>query len=188
MIFWIRPPLVPFGVIAKRRKSELFAASCLAPLSLSFSEPALAQVCGALDASGIATCTPAGNPYPSGINYNTNNGLGGTPITLTLQSGVNVTIPAGSPGVNAVNAANTTGVTPNSANITISADGVTILNNNNPSGNNQTGLRIQSSGAATITATNTNIDVTGTAGNNGILAIIEGSNAPPNAPKDATVT
>ena len=50
-----------------------------------------------------------------------------------------------------------------------------------------TGLRIQSSGAATITATNTNIDVLGTVSNDGILAIIEGNN-PANAPKDVTVT
>jgi len=121
------------------------------------------------DASGNATCNLSGNTYPGGINYNTDNGLGGTPINLTLQSGVIVTIPAGAPGFNAVNAANSTGVTAGSANITITADGVTIPNNNNPSGNNQTGLRIQSSGAATITATNTTINVAGTASDWAIL-------------------
>jgi hypothetical protein len=39
-----------------------------------------------------------GNPYPTGIGYDTQNGSGGTPINLTLQSGVIVTIPAGAPG------------------------------------------------------------------------------------------
>ena len=76
-----------------------------------------------------------GNPYATGINVNTNN----APINLTLQSGVNVTIPAGSPGVNAVNAANTTGPTATSAPVTITANGVTINNNNNPTGNNRPG-------------------------------------------------
>ena len=76
------------------------------------------------------------------------------------------------PGVNAVNAANSTGVTPNGANITITADGVTINNALNPSSNNNnnTGLRIQSSGDAIITATSTTIDVNGTASDDAILA------------------
>ena len=117
--------------------------------------------------------------YPTGIGYNTIN----TPINLTLQSGVNVTIPAGSPGVNAVNAANTTGPTATSAPITITADGVTILNNNNPSGNNQTGLRIQSSGNANITATNSTFNLSGTASDFALYAIVlEGG-----APHDASV-
>ena len=89
----------------KRRKSWLLAASALATLSLSLSEPALAQACGPLDASGSATCTSTGNPYPAGINYSTNN----TPINVTLQPGVQVIIPAGSGVVNPVNLANTTG-------------------------------------------------------------------------------
>src|SRR5262249_6226846 len=100
----------------------------------------------------------------------TNNGLGGTPSNTTLLSGVNVVIPTGPGGVNAVNAANTTGVTPGAADITINADGVTINNTANPLSNNNTGLRIQSSGAATITATNTTIDVSGTASDWAILA------------------
>jgi outer membrane autotransporter protein len=163
----LRQRRVPFGVCAKRRKFWLMAASALAPLSLGVSEPALAQCAGP---PGNTVCTPGGNPYPSGINVNTDNGLGGTAINLQLLSGVNVTIPAGSPGVNAVNAANTTGVTLGSANISITANGVTINNTANPGGNNQTGLRIQSSGDAIITATNTTIDVNGTASDFPILA------------------
>ena len=110
-------------------------------------------------ATGTLPANLGGNINSQGINDNTDN----TPINVTLQPGVTVTIPAGSPGVNAVNAANTTGPTATSAPITITADGVTILNNNNPTGNNQTGLRIQSSGNAIITATNSTINVSGTA-------------------------
>ena len=118
---------------AKRRISWLVAASALAPLFLGVSQPALAQCSG--PTTGV-TCTTtgnnysspiAGNPYQSnaggGINDNTNNGLGGTPVILTLDPGVNVTIPTGSGGVNAVNAANTTGPTAASAPITIIANG-----------------------------------------------------------------
>jgi hypothetical protein len=158
---------VPFSIAAKRRKLLLIGATSLAPLSLGLSEPALAQCAGP---ASNTICAPGGNPYPTGINVNTDNGLGGAPIGLTLQSGVNVTIPAGSPGVNAVNAANTTGITAGSADITITADGVTINNANNPGGANQTELRIQSSGAAIINATNTTIDTNGTASDWGILA------------------
>jgi autotransporter family porin len=129
--------------------------------------PALAQTCTPAppnpDTSGNATCT-AGT-YNSNINYNTNN----TPINLTLLLGVHVVIPAGAPGINAVNAANTTGVTLSSANISIVADGLIIDNTNNPLGNNQTGLRIQSSGDAVITATSTTINVNGTASEDGIV-------------------
>jgi hypothetical protein len=80
---------------------------------LGVSEPALARCAGLPDNT---ICTTGGNPYASGINVDTNNGLGGTPINLTLLQGVNV-VPAG-PG-DAINAANTTGVTPGSANISI---------------------------------------------------------------------
>jgi outer membrane autotransporter protein len=161
---------VPSSAALKRRKYWLLAASALASSSLGLSGPALANdECGAL-VGGSATCTSTGNPYPTGINYDTNNGLGGTSINLQLLSGVNVVIPAGPGGVNAVNAANSTGVTLGSANITITADGVTINNTANPLSNNNTGLRIQSSGDAIITATNTRIDVNGTASEDAIVA------------------
>src|SRR5262249_9422725 len=77
------------------------------------------------DANGNATCTSG--TYTSSINYDTVGTNG--PINLTLQSGVIVNLPAGG---NAVNAANTTGVTLGSANITIAADGVIINNAANP--------------------------------------------------------
>jgi Autochaperone Domain Type 1 len=56
------------NITAKRRKSWLLAASALAS-SLGVSEPALADECGALDASGSVTCTNQFNPYPAGITY-----------------------------------------------------------------------------------------------------------------------
>jgi len=71
---------------------------------------------------------------------------------------VNVVVPAG----NAVNAANTGGGSNSPANISITADGVTINNTINSGTTNNTGLRIQSSGDAIISATNTMLNVSGT--------------------------
>ena len=116
-------------------------------------------------AAGNATCT-AGT-YTSNINYNTAN----TPINLTLQPGVIVN----SPGGDAVNAANTAPapLPPGpGANIAITADGLAINNTANPGGNNQSGLRIQSSGDAVITATSTTISVNGSPSTNAIWAIV----------------
>ena len=79
---------------------------------------------------GHVTCAPRPTTMPPASA--TIPATTGTPINLTLQSGVNVIIPAGSPGINAVNAANTGGVTAGAADITITADGVTINNTNNP--------------------------------------------------------
>jgi hypothetical protein len=160
---------MPASVTLKHRKSWLLAASALVPLSLGISELALAQTCTPAQpnpdpATGNASCT---GTFNSNINFNTGNGSGGTPINLTLLPGVIVN----SPGGDAVTAANTTGVTAGSANITITADDVTIHNTANPltPNSNNTGLRIQSSGDAIVNATNTTIDVNGTASNWAIL-------------------
>src|SRR4051794_41262781 len=110
------------------------------------------------------------HPYPSGIG---GNGRAVDELSITLQSGVTVTIPAGSPRINAVNVANSEGVISGIANITISADGTTIDNIANPLGDNQTGLRVQSSGEAIIAATNTSINVNSTASDWAILAIAQ---------------
>jgi outer membrane autotransporter protein len=153
---------------AKSGKSWLFAASALAS-SWWWVGPARADnECGLL-VGGSAVCTPAGNPYAAGINYDTEDGLGGTPINLSLQSGVNIVIASGASGASGANAANTAGVTDGSANITITADGVTIDNTANPTTDNNTGLRIQSSGDAIVTATNTTIGALGTASEDGIV-------------------
>ncbi len=81
------------SVTAKRRKSWLLAASALASSSLGISGPALAaNECGPLDASGSVTCTSAGNNYPTGITYG--QPLPTTPLNVTLNSDVNVNLPA----------------------------------------------------------------------------------------------
>src|SRR6516164_6040513 len=72
----IRQRVVLCAVAAKRRKFELLAASCLVPLSLGVSEPALAQT------------FPAGN-YPGGISVG-----GNTSVNVTLAPGVSVGTPA----------------------------------------------------------------------------------------------
>src|SRR6516164_11517172 len=87
---YLRRLAVLSGVTAKCRKFWLVAA--LVPLSLGLSEPALAQTCGPLDASGSVTCTTGGNPYAGGINY----GNTGVPTTVTLQQGVQVFVTPGS--------------------------------------------------------------------------------------------
>src|SRR5262245_18156069 len=158
------------NVAAKRLTIGDRAASALAPLSLGISEPALAQCASPPSAT---TCTSGGNSYPNGINVDATNLINGfsTGINLTLQPAVKVDIPTGAGGVNAVNAANSTGVSPGSANININVtDNVTINNAANPLSNNNTGLRIQSSGSAIISATNTAINVAGTASDWAILA------------------
>jgi hypothetical protein len=173
----LRQLRVQLSVGAKRRKFWLMAATALAPLSLGVSEPALAQTCTpdpSVFVSGNATCTGA---FTSNINYNTTN----LPINLTLQPPVSVT----SPGGNAVNLANTTLPTIFGADIALTANDATITNTASAGGNNNTGLRIQSAGSATITASGA-INVAGTASDWAILAIIEGAN--PVTPKNVTVT
>src|SRR5215831_19777188 len=104
---YLRQSVVLSSVAAKRRKFELLAASCLVPLSLGVSEPALAQ-----------TFTPAGNDYPGGINVSAGPAQ---PISITLEPGVIVNLPAGG---NAVNAANSGGVEAFSADISIATIGL----------------------------------------------------------------
>ena len=164
-----------YRVAAKYRCASLVVgAAALSPLSLGVSEPALAGTCTPLDADGNATCT-AGT-YTSNLNFGTND----TPINVTLEPGVIVN----SPGGNAVNLANSTASEIFGADVTLTANNATITNIN-PAGANNTGLRIQSAGAATITASG-GIDVAGTASDWAILAIIQGSN--PATPKNITVT
>src|SRR5215471_5136291 len=84
------PRRAAFSAYAKRQTFWLIAACTLASLALS--EPALAQACGPLDASGSVTCMTGGNPYAGGINY----GNTGVLTTVTLQHGVQVSITPGS--------------------------------------------------------------------------------------------
>src|SRR5262249_57588867 len=162
------PLVVMSSVASKRRKFWLMAASALVPLSLGVSEPAL------------AACTPPGGNSMGGTadNYPNIKVFAGPaqPISITLDPGVVVTPPL--PGVNAVNAANWVIPTLNSADISIAANGTganpVIINNTAfPGSSNVTGLRIQSSGAAIINATNTTIDVAGTDSTWAILAFAQ---------------
>jgi hypothetical protein len=84
------------SVGAKRRKFWLMAASCLAPLSLALSEPALAQC----SAPPNAVCQPG--TYPTGISV----AGAGTDLNVTLLSGVHVTGPALNGSGNAVDIVN----------------------------------------------------------------------------------
>src|SRR6516162_3441051 len=90
---YLRQLVVLSSVSAKCRKFWLVAA--FVPLSLGLSEPALAQTCGPLDATGSVTCTTFLNPYAGGINY----GNTGVPTTVTLDPGVQVFVTPGN-GVN----------------------------------------------------------------------------------------
>src|SRR5262249_31321237 len=105
----------------------------------------------------------------------------GTPLlTVTLNPGVSVT----SPGGGAVALSNANVPTANGTSTFINAIGTAaspiIINNINPGGINNWGLVNQpgSAGAAVINATNTQIDVNGTQGDNGIWAISYGVSTP----------
>src|SRR5262245_42968083 len=168
----VRQLRVPFSVCANRRKFWLMAASALAPLSLGVSEPALAQL-GCSGPASNTVCNSGGNSYPTGINVDATNLVNGfsTGINLTLQTGVKVDIPTGAGGVTAVNAANSTGVSPGGANIAINViENVTINNPPNPASNDSTGLRIQYSRSYILSATNVAVNVAGTARDWAILA------------------
>jgi outer membrane autotransporter protein len=161
---------------AKRRKAMAIVAAILLMLPAAIPKPALAQVCTGPDPNGAVTCTAGA--YSGNINYSTNN----TPLNLTLEPGVTVT----SPGGNAVNLSNSTNPSTFGQLATIAANNANITNVANPTGSNNTGLRIQSAGSATITSSGS-IAVNGTQSDDAILAIVEGNN-PPNAPANATVT
>jgi hypothetical protein len=142
--------IAPCGIAVKRRKFGLLAASCLAPLSLGISEPALAQC-----TPGVFSCTvPAGT-------YNSNINLGGGPsdaLSLTLNPGVTVSSPGGA----AVSAGNTTGPSPAFAGVSITTNNASLTSTSNSTGNNNIGVLIQSAGNAIVTASGP-IAVTGTA-------------------------
>ncbi len=159
------------SVTAKRRKSWLLAASALASSSLGISEPALAQCTGPADNT---ICTLGGNDYPSGINVSTSN----TAIKVTLEPGVRVVIPNGSPIANAVNLSNTTAPFTPEADATLTVNSAFIDNTLTFSAPNKSGLRIQASGNATITATDTEVRVTGAQSTNAIWAIVLQSSNP----------
>src|SRR5262249_16737351 len=133
---------------------------------------------------GVFTVNCTADTYTSPINVSAGPAQ---PISITLEPGVIVNLPAGG---NAVNAANSGGVSVDSADISIATTGLTpdlrIINTPNPLGNNNTGLRIQSSGAATINVMNTTIDVAGLDSTWAILAFAQPNGT--GTPHDASVT
>ena len=106
-------------ISVRPRQSWLVALCALAALLLGLSEPALAQTC-----SGILTVECTAGTYNSAINVSADPAQA---ISITLDPNVIVNIPAGLGGVNAVNAANSTGVSIGSSDIAITADGTRLI-------------------------------------------------------------
>src|SRR5262245_38737781 len=184
---YLRQLVVLSSVAAKRRKFELLAASCLVPLSLGLSEPAVAQNCtpvaNGVDLTAASPSTSCMGTFNTNINYGGPT-TGPSLLTVTLNPGVVV---VNSPGGNAVNIANITGPAPLvGTSAEIIANDATITNTINSGGTNQSGLRIQAAGSATITSSGT-INVTGANNDFGILAIVQGTN-PVGAGAVASVT
>jgi hypothetical protein len=178
----LRSLIVPCSVAARRRKFELLAASCLAPLSLGLSEPALAQCDGTPDnvictTSGNDYSSPvAGNPYQTapGISVGTNK----TPINVTLDQGVVVNIPAAGNNVaHAVALDNTGGSAGTGVPATLIANNAAItINTTSINPPDTSALFVHAAGNATIgTATNPVsgiINVTGTTSTNALWATV----------------
>ena len=170
------PPRAAFNAYAKRRKFVLMAATALAPLSLALSEPALAQTCTPVANPGNLTAAQPSTSCTGTFNTNINYGGPTTPqpplLTLELQPGVSVI----NPGGNAVNLANTTGaINTIGTDATLTANNATITNITNSA--NNSALRIQTNGNATITASGP-IEVSGTQSTNAIWAIVLPSSVP----------
>ena len=155
------------GVAANCRKSWIIGVCALALSPLALSEPARAQ-CTTVDLSGNATCSagtytdsvpqPPGT-FPAPINYS--QPTPNTPLNVTLDSGVKVTL--SSPGI-AVNLNNFNGG-PAAGAVLLSANGVTVDVTQVPtsSGGNR-GLYVETqANNATIIASGT-IDVGGEGG------------------------
>src|SRR6516225_4890023 len=131
---YLRQHVLLSSVAVKRPKYWLLAASCLVPLSLGVSEPALAQT------------FPAGN-YPSGISVSSNK----TPIIVTLDPGVQVVSPAGSDVERAVALDSTNGSPGTGGPATLIAPAVTINTTNTlPPNSFTTGLYILAAGSAFV--------------------------------------
>ena len=163
----------------KRRKFWLMAASALAPLSLGISEPALAQTCTPVANPGNLTAAQPSTSCTGTFNTNINFGGPTTPppplLTLTLEPGVIVS----NPGGNAVNLANTTGaIATIGTSATLIANNATITNITNS--DNNSALRIQTNGNATITSSG-QIEVSGTQSTNAIWSIVLPSSDPTTA-------
>jgi outer membrane autotransporter protein len=179
--------LVLSGVTAKRRKFELLAASCLVPLSLGVSEPARAQSCSPVNTPGTLTAAQPSTMCTGTFNTNINFGGVSTPPTalqtVTLSGATVPNIPGTPPDV--VNIDNSVGGgSPGTfSSAALTAVSSSITNTANSGAGSPSGLRIQTNGNATITATNTPIAVTGAGNANGIWSIVLPSSDPTTATK-----
>jgi hypothetical protein len=173
--------------IGARRKFELLAASCLVPLTLGLSEPALAQTYAPVPNGGtlggaLGTSTTCSGPFTN-INFT---GVTTPPTalqTVTL-SGAQVLSLASSPP-DAVNIDNSGGgaIATLGSSAALTANNSSVDNTANSGAGSPSGLRIQTNGNATITATNTPIAVTGAGNANGIWSIVLPSSDPTTAAK-----
>ena len=140
----------------------------------------MAQICTPVSNPGTLTAASPSTSCTGTFNTNINYGGPTTPppslLTLTLQPGGVI---VNSPGGNAVNLANVTGLINPPAigtSATILANDATITNTSNPGGPNQSALHIQAAGDAII-GTLTDpvsgiINVTGTNSTNAIFATV----------------
>jgi outer membrane autotransporter protein len=128
-----------------------------------------ANECGVIAVGGTATCTPAGNSFPNGIDYDVND------ATLVIQDGVTINTSANnvsgiSNGSGAVNHGNLATTTQGTVSITTSGDGAHGIAMGTGNGNN------------TITGSaNTAISTSG-ASAHGILVRGYGGNVAVNTP------
>ena len=158
----LRQGVMLASVGVRRRKSWLLAASCLAPLSLGISEPALAQCSGP---PGSTTCTLSGNPYSTGINV----GNTGTPTNVTLEPGVQVNVTPGN-NVNQAVAVSTGGGAGTGLPATLTANNAAVTITSNPGAGPTSALFLHPiGGTATITASGI-ISAAGTSNTNAIWA------------------
>jgi hypothetical protein len=168
-------------ISARSRPSCVIGLCALAILLLGQPEPVLAQ-CAFVGSPFTLNCSPGGNFYPAGINLP---GGSADQLLLTLEPGVEVVLDPGANLGNAVNAANSTGPSASFADVTLIANNGKVTNVGNPAGANNTGLRIQSAGSATITGSGA-IAVDGTASDWAILDIVQ--NGAPGTSGTAMVT
>jgi hypothetical protein len=115
-------------------------------LLLSMSESAVAQCSGNPDAT---ICDLGGNPYPSGINVNTNS----TPINVTFRPGVIVEIPPGNSVVNAVGLSTDTSPSTGGPAIVNGNDTAITINTAGFGTQETSAIRIQAGGDAFIGTT-----------------------------------
>ncbi len=173
--------------IAVPFKFWLVASSALVSWYITAPDSALAQSCDPVpnggQLNGVNPSTVCTGPFNTNINFG---GLTSPPTTLqtVTLSNAQVLIPAGL-GPDAVNIDNSGGgpIAGTGSSAALTANNSSVDNTANSGAGSPSGLRIQTNGNATITATNTPIAVTGAGNANGIWAIVLPSSDPTTAAK-----